>query len=613
MLNLKSLIHVCIGIVVSTTISFVICGVAGNYRIVVPLFVSYLLIKSVSAFLVTTAFTAVSFGAFLTVLARIGFTPTELQALFVFFGFLLVCVVLVRNTLSIQPGTLFTEVASAFVLLISGMLIARWHLDTKLQQLAFLSYEDNAAWVSTASQFSVNHSKGYVPGYGGYVLDPLMYLVYILQKNIEGTTSPLLAYTTVTTSYALLEFIAISAAGLWVFTSASKGKSLRLSASIAALGCVGISYVALQLPRSTGHLTFIGAVCFIWLLLLSSKLLFRSIPMQIVVAVALTIGIVGMWWPYLAVVALLILFYIYMNLESIRQIVLARSILTRKYLALFPLMILSGFILFPIVRDSFTSLSIREFLTISGGVQGLPGNLLLFAVLGLAIYSCLIQDDVRAQSSILPMFSLGTLVVILYFSSVFTGPEFIPKYTAQKTLLLFAIVTIPIIVFVVADLVGRCHGTKATTWVLTGLLLFGIGNTTTGWSGISSSVQLPVPSWAPVMQTQSERTPNAYLLCTTSNPAMNLESYICSRHAAALQSKEDDISGDWRFLQLYPGREVPGNVERVQRLQSAITKRLELNEDFYLLSFDGALLIADEDKWWMSSLNLTQFEIAKLE
>ena len=92
---------------------------------------------------------------------------------------------------------------------------------------------------------------------------------------------------------------------------------------------------------------------------------------------------------------------------------------------------------------------------------------------------------------------------------------------------------------------------------------------------------------------------------------MNLESYICSRHAAALQSKEDDISGDWRFLQLYPGIEVPGNVERAKRLQSAITKRLELNDDFSLLSFDGTLIIADEDKWWMSPLNLTQFEIAK--
>jgi hypothetical protein len=613
MLNRNSLTHVCLGIVISTTISFVISGIVNNYRIVVPLFLSYLLLKSVSGFLVTTAFTAVSFGAFLTVLARIGFTPTELQALFVFSGFLLICVVLVRNTLLIQSHTLFTEVASTFLLLISGMLIARWQLDTKLQQLAFLSYEDNAAWISTASQFSVNHSKGYVPGYGGYVLDPLMYLLYTLQRNIEGTTSSLLAYTTVTTSYALLQFIAISTAGLWVLTSASKNKGSRSSALIAALGCVGISYAVLQLPRSTGHLTFIGAVCFIWLLLLASTLFFRSSLVQIVVSVALIIGVVGMWWPYLTVVAIMVLFYLYLNFESISRIVLARSIFSRKYLALFPLVLLSGFVLFPIVRDSFTSLSIREFLTISGGVQGLPGNLLLFAVLGLAIYSCSIQDDVRAQSSIMPMFSLGTLVVILYFSSVFTGPEFTPKYIAQKTLLLFAIVTIPIIVFVVADLVGRYHGTKATTWVVTGLLLFGIGNTTTGWGGISSSVQLPAPRWAQALQTQSERAPKSYVLCTTSDPAMNLESYICSRHAAALQSKEDDISGDWRFLQLYPGIEVPGNVERAKRLQSAITKRLELNDDFSLLSFDGTLIIADEDKWWMSPLNLTQFEIIKLE
>jgi hypothetical protein len=611
MMNLQTLIHACLGIITSITISFVISGVANNYHVVVPLFLAYVFIQSISVFFVTTAFAAVSFGASLTVLERIGLTPTALYVQLIFIGILFISVLSARIFLSIQPQALLTEVSSTILISISGLLIIRWPLATKLQQLAFLSYEDNAAWISTASQFSVNHSKGYVSGYGGYVLDPLMYLLYVLEKNIEGTTSSLLAYTTVTTSYALLQFVAISTAGLFVLVGASKKERSPTSAFVAALSCVGISYVALQLPRSTGHLTFIGAVCFIWLLLLSSKLFFRSILVQGVISVALIIGIVGMWWPYLAVVAIMILFYLYLNLENLGRLLRGRSNLTRKYIVLFPIVILSGFILFPIVKDSFTSLSIREFLTISGGVQGVPGNLLVFGVVGLAVYSSTTRGDLQDQNGTLPVFSLGILVVILYFSSAFTGPEFTPKYTAQKTLLLFAVVTIPILVLVIADLVGSYHGTNATTWVLTGLLLFGIGNTTTGWGGISSSVQQPVPRWAQALQTQSEKAPNSYILCTTSDPALNLESYICSRHAAALQSKEDDISGDWRFLQLYPGIDVPGNVERAQRLQSNITRKLNLNEKVSLLSFDGTLTLADEDKWWMSSLNLAQFEIVK--
>ena len=55
--------------------------------------------------------------------------------------------------------------AAAFIL------VNRWPLKLPLDHLTFASYEDNAAWISTAANF---RNGQYSSGLGGFVLDPLM-------------------------------------------------------------------------------------------------------------------------------------------------------------------------------------------------------------------------------------------------------------------------------------------------------------------------------------------------------------------------------------------------------------------------------------------------------
>jgi hypothetical protein len=606
------LVFLCPGLIVALTFSYVVSGTAQNYRIVVPLLCAYLILSSVVALFICLASGAVSLGVLLAICQSAGFSPAPSHVQVVFVSLLLLYAIIARNKISIPSQTLIKEISSIFLIVISGFLVTRWPLDTKLQQLSFLAYEDNAAWILTASKFSMNHSEGYVRGLGGYVLDPLMYLLYILNGSIEGTKSSLSAYTTVTNSYAVLEFLAISTAGLWVFIRLSKNYVSQIAAVIAALGCLGMSYAALQLPRSTGHLTFIGAICFVWLLLLSSNLNYSSASLHSLIATGLVIGIVGMWWPFLAVVLVAALLYVLLNYKKVKLSVKTRDIGRSKIILACALFGVLGFLFLPIALESFTALSIREFLTTSGGVQNVPGNSLLVGVLGIATVSLLSPKNSAFDNALVPVISLGIFVVLLYFASAFTGPDFVPKYTYLKTLLLFTIAMIPITALAIADFVGRFDGPKLGQAVLVALLIFAIGNTTTGWD-INNPRQFTAPRWGSALQRQSEKNPKAYILCSTSNPLENLEAYICSRHAAALQNNEDDISGDWRFLQLYPSLESPESRERAKRLQGNVNKMLDRNEEVFILSFEAGLTIAEEDKWWMSSLNLSGLDIVPLD
>ena len=613
MLDSSKLNQTAFNVIVALIVGAVFAHVLGlnSYGIlyVVPaVSVAYLVSKDVSVLYINIGITIVISGVGISVLERAGIL-VQLNLLAIFFVVTLFLVSVINaerfGNLRSNRGSTISQLV---VLIIGLVLIRRLSIDTPLKQFAFLTYEDNAAWISTAARSSSIHSAGYVRGFGGFSLDPLMALLNCLVDSDTAISSPLNIYRTTTFAYLLLEFLAITAAGLFVLRFISHKPNRLILSTSAASGCIALCYVALQLPRSTGHLTFIGAILFIWLILLLSTLNIQSMNFFHVVNTALLVGALGMWWPFILVVAImLIASSAQISRNSFQRVI---SYKRKPLLAAITLLIfgLGLSLITPIFTESLSSLSIRQFLTTSGGVQPVPGQLILVGVIGLFIYTAAVRESAQRLAGVSPILALGILVIVLQIASNFVGPDFLPHYSFLKTLLLFSIATIPLIMSAVLNLISDRNIKEGAVIAL--LSAYAIGSFTVGWD-LNNPRNLAAPTWSASLQSLSVSSPGSLILCTTSDPTRNLEAYLCSRHAAALQNENNRLAEAWRYLVINPSQSLEGNTQLALELKAAIDLALLEGQRINLLSFESMYQVAEEDLWWMSQLPVKEFQIAE--
>ena len=498
---------------------------------------------------------------------------------------------------------------SVVVFGVAALLIWRWPINSPSEFIGFLSYEDNAAWTSTVAAFTPQHAGGFISGSGGFVLDPLMSLLYGIRTVGLSDVNSILVYEVTVATYGFLQFIAVVSVGLFIIRTIKPYKSgitLQITASLSAMFMM---YIALQLPRSTGHLTFVGAIALITSMLLISTVQFTKKKHFIVTIVLVSAGVVGMWWPYLLVVIFTLFITIFRSSWT------ELSNWARNF-AKSPRAVAVGLVLFvvalvtlrPLIVHGFASMSLLDFFRVNGGVQPVPGYLTLFGTVALAIHILMPENNEQAKSVSTFGVALGILLVIMHFVSYFVGPTFTPNYSYNKTLLLFSISMIPLVVLVIAQKFAQhMPHMQRESIAVCAIVIFGIGGVTTGWD-LNNPRSIGVPIWSDQLLDMSANYPQAIILCTTSVSEMNFDAYLCSRHSGAIQNQNTDLTNNWRHLQLFPSP--TASSIQLAIVQKSITNSINENKKVILLSLEDKFQIADEDSWWMNQLPLDRFVIS---
>jgi hypothetical protein len=413
-------------------------------------------------------------------------------------------------------------------------------------------------------------------------------------------------YEVTVATYGFLQFVALASVGFFIIGILKTTKSGLFLQATACLAAMFMMYVALQLPRSTGHLTFVGAIAFMNSILLVSTVQFTHKKYFMSAIVLISAGVVGMWWPYLLVVATTLLIMILRSpwtelANSVRNFIQKpRAIATGLLLFLVVLVAM-----LPLLLNGFASMSILEFLRVNGGVQPVPGYLNLFGIIALGVYVLRLKNNEQAKVSSVFGLALGLLLIVMHFASYFVGPTFTPNYSYKKTLLLFAISMIPLIVVVVAQQLTKFTPLEAAG--VFAIVIFGIGTVTTGWD-LNNPRDISAPLWAQQLLDMSPKYPQAKILCTTSNPGSNFDAYLCSRQSAAVQNLDLELSGSWGHLQLFPSPTDPSSQLKI--VQKSLTDSINENKKVVVLSLEDDFQIADEDSWWMNQLPLDKFIIS---
>ena len=513
---------------------------------------------------------------------------------------------------SISIRTRITELATLGT---SFILIHRWPMRSATDYLTFISYEDNAAWTQTAAGFREGNYKS---GLGGFVLDPLMGTLHgLLQFSSRNTAArPSTTFIITGTTYAVLEFIAILCAGLIVVRlSKSKAHTSYLILVLAPLS-TALAYSALQIPQSTGHLTFIGALLFIWSLGLVGIVPLthhsRDAKNVFLTCSLLLLGMTGMWWPLILIlpVALFLSLQLMSPTRDIKRQLFQRKIKKEKLLIIkIAALILAIPISIPIVKN-LTSMSVRDFFVVKGGLHLASNSLLVASALSLLVLMFLLESKEEPQyfpNNAAHIFTstialTGVLAAVLYAVSLFIGPEFAQNYSVQKVMLLFALAGAPILIVMVNS--AAEHMGRPNISLVAIPLAFFLGALTIGWNLNSPRVLTP-PAWGANLVRVADENPGAAILCSTSDPARNVESYICTRHASALQPLDGTLVADWRHVQFFPTRLLIADDFRIQRMKYDISQLISQNRKVIILSLEENFSIADEDTWWMNQLPLS--------
>lgn len=598
------------GVTQLSVIMGVSVGVLFGYLLVVTRSLTYVYV----ALMAGTALQSV----FILILERVSFglvVPIWAVVLIHVLSVIVIAHVVVQKQIkSVQP--LSSLLSELLVVSMSVALFARWPLNSPLSYLGFLSYEDNAGWISTASNFSRFHGGSYIDGAGGYVLDPLMAsLHFIVSAFHHGSIKPSFAYQLVGVTYLVVSLMAVIAVGL--ATNQIARRYVRVStALVLASGSSGLAYVACQLPRTTGHLTFIGGMAYVWALACIGEVRAdnegKSPVRQWLITVLILLGAVGMWWPLGIVAALFavreIASVVPRLLENSRDRWNQRRTIVVGTLAAITIAAIAA----P-AAVGFRSMSVREFFAVKGGVQTPPGNsvivgLIVFvALVGLVNYSGASERENSALSTLVSVVSLiGVLVGTLCVVSFFVGPDFTQNYTVQKTFLLLILLLIPLsgIAIVLTGRLFKSWASSAACFTA----LFLIGTQTVGWN-LNDPRVVSAPGWGQLLLETADANPNAVIFCTTSDPARNMDAYLCSRHAAAVQVTEYEMSTSWRHLQVFPQLASEQDESRVDALKEQIANTLSLGQKVILLSLESPFAVADEDAPWMTQLPITQMSV----
>jgi hypothetical protein len=514
---------------------------------------------------------------------------------------------------SISIRTRVTELAT---LGISFLLIHRWPMRSAADYLSFISYEDNAAWTQTAAGF---RDGDYKSGLGGFVLDPLMGTLHGLLRfgSQNSAARPSTAFILTGTTFAVVEFLAVLCAGLIVVRlSKSRSHTSYLILFLAPLS-TALAYSALQIPQSTGHLTFIGALLFIWSLGLvgTTPLTHHSRDSKNVFLTCslLLLGMTGMWWPLILILPVTV----FLALQLMSPTRDLRRQLSQRAMKRWRLRIIQiaalVFVIpisIPIVK-ALTSMSIRDFFVVKGGLHLASNSLLVASSLSLLVLMFLLESKDTSQyfpNNASHIFTstialTGVLASVLYVVSLFIGPEFAQNYSVQKVMLLFALAGAPILIVTVNSAAERIG--KQNISLVSIPLAFFLGALTIGWNLNSPRVLAP-PAWGANLLRVADENPGAVILCSTVDAAKNLDAYLCTRHASALQPKGGVLSAEWRHVQLFPTRLLIADDFRIQRMSYEISQLVTQGYKVIVLSLEGSFDIAAEDSWWLNQLPLSE-------
>lgn len=566
----------------------------------------FLLSRNIELLLVNLGISLITIGVFASVISRIlGAIPLE----YMLIGFLLTFAVstqVLKRLVRDSQSDSISQSISIFVAGTAAALIWRWPFETLTDYLGFLSPEDNAAWISTVSSFSPVHLNGFVRGSGGFVLDPLMSLLYGIRNVGSPASETDLIYATTVSTYGILEFLAMVAAGLFTKRILKPSVSPFPVRLAACLSTVSLTYIALQLARTSGHLTFIGAVTILNLILLVSTIEFKSFRFFIAISFLMSLGVIGMWWPYLIVVLLASSLMISgLPKMGVRTFFDTDFLKPKTLILTIGLGVLVTIAIIPLMTHGFGSMSPLEFLRVNGGVQPVPGYLIIFGVAALALFTKTSRKNIQLEFMTWFGIALGLFLFAIQITSYFVGPTYAPMYTYNKTLLLFAITSVPLIPTVLAQILSKFgHRQIGSIFIIT---IFGIGNVTTGWD-LNNPRSITAPLWADQLSTMSMKYPKAKILCSTSNPQMNLEAYLCSRHSGAIQNQDVELTGSWGFLQINPTPNAQSlQLETVRRSLETLVNR---KQQIVIISLEDEFKIADEDKWWMNGLPIDKLIVS---
>jgi hypothetical protein len=536
----------------------------------------------------------------------------------IFGGFSVSTAVILRRRLGRQPASLRETWGFLLGLVSASVLVVRWPTSKLSDYFAFLSFEDNAAWVQSVAAQSQGNGGVYVKGRGGYVIDPLLGLINRVQTwgAADRMSEPGVALMSVTATYALLMFLGMAiVASLLSCVRTPKQKAITPHLLIPVV--VALMYVALQIPRTTGHLTFIGALVMLWALTNVSLLIKESEPpfLLAILSVVLLVGLVGMWWPTLPVAAVVLVALVYVLLTSkvtnhygsVRDFL---AVIRLRSLIISAVAIASVFSLVIAIAsrpfaEGFSTMSVREFFIVKGGLQPMPPNVLFLGAICIGLVQHLWaregQDfNSRFSQSIRsgPLLLVGIFGATLAGISEFVAPDYTVNYSAQKVLLLFGLGLAPFVGLLAVLLMGKLASPLAP--ILGLLIIYGIGQSTIGWS-LNTPRSLQPNYWMEPLLDATKQFQNGWIFCTTADPARNFDAYHCSRHAAALQGVEEPDVSLWRELVLNP-TPTDENRDKLRRFQDRIDQEIAQGTKITVFSLEDTYSVAEEDAWWMSEL-----------
>ena len=505
-----------------------------------------------------------------------------------------------------------TQVAEYLTLATAFLLIQRWPLYRTVDHLAFVSYEDNAEWIQIATEF---RNSRYRSSGGAFVLEPLMASLHsIVSMGSQAISrAPSTAFVVTSVSYGIVEFLGAISAGLLFARLAQRVDKPSVLMLIVCPAATALTYSALQIPQSTGHLTFMGALMCIWALGLMGAYSIESSSLVglkfIVASTSLLLGMAGMWWPLLLILppAVLMVVSTVIPVSEIKSRLMTgtRSSSVRIFSGLLPLSF--GVALCIPLGRQFRSISVRDFFVVKGGLHLASNSLLGLSALSLVLLAVILESKSTGSKSSRNSSSVcigtiglvGLLATAMYIVSIFVGPEYAQNYSVQKITLLFALAGVPLMVIVVG-LGVQVIGLRTLNFVAVPLIFFA-GTLTVGWNLNNPRILVP-PTWGSTLIHVADTNPGATILCTTSDPARNLDAYLCTRHASALHAAVGKLAEDWRHIQLFPTRLGTEDDARVFRVKSSMLELLEGKNSLIVLSLETDFKIADEDLWWMSQL-----------
>jgi hypothetical protein len=487
-------------------------------------------------------------------------------------------------------------------LVTSFLLTFRWPQQSALDYLALFKFEDNASWVGIASQTMLTDSRPTVTGFGAFVLRAVMAGVSVGRFGFEESAKLSDSYIVVGISYQLLIFLAATFAGISL-ARLVPGSQRTLRIVLATSGSA-LAYVLLGLPLSTGHLTFIGSLVFLWAYVTLPQQLGEAARKIMFVRFALLLGAVGMWWP-LAPVAMVVVVVQEAQEDWFRRL-MTRIRTVNSTLPIVVILLICA-VLSAIVLAAVTSLplGIRDFFAVKGGLQPLPQNLLPLGLFGVAMLFIWRSERRGVESWILITTTATSYALLLALAAQFVGPDYAINYSPAKLLLLVAIFLGPFSLCIPAFVLRQRNGLLPIA--LVGCLVVSQGWLVSSWSLNNPRTVVP-PTWGRSLLDITD-VDQATVFCLTSQQDRRMEAYECSRHASALTNFDYEAGAAWRHMILFPGGPDVANQERVNLIADGIRSEIAENRRVVFLNLDAQFDVAEVDQWWIPGLPRTRDEL----